>query len=247
MGPSEASPHLDRQVTERESDAVLSCSFACGLATKTVYNWSSRIMTNRVSSFFCVTALLCCAQPQAWADQTVLRIEEDWELHIQTPDEHLNAPQVTTTMKPFGSASDVFFQVHLNHASVPTYAAGGLQVAAFNDADCVDQQRILDGVKLNQQSEQVRWTQVLIQDEQGIHFGVVTGSGASWGHFGGAATFVHMSSSAGTLANYSIQQSAENSGVTYAGNRVERLRLTKVRFFFASGDVVETSVNLDAN
>jgi hypothetical protein len=54
------------------------------------------------SSIAGMALLVGCAGVQpAYAQSTIVRIEEDWELVVTQPDESLDAPQVTVTMVPF--------------------------------------------------------------------------------------------------------------------------------------------------
>ncbi len=188
---------------------------------------------------------LASASSVCFGQATILRVEEDWELLVEQPDQQLDAPQITTTLMPLGEASSLYFQLDMNHGSDPAYSTGGIQVKALNGDSCLNAQRSLAGQRLYVPSERITWTQVLIQSEQWLHFGIVAGQSQSWGAFGGPQSFVHLQSS-GTLENYNPEHSAQNSGVIYAGNRVGYLRLAKVRYFMSTGDIVESEVNLDA-
>ncbi len=193
-----------------------------------------------------VGLFLTAMSVQGLAQDTVIRVEEDWEMLVEQPDQQLDAPQITTTLMPLGEDSNLFFQLDMNHASVPDYSPGGIQVKAYNGDECIDEQRSLAAQRLYVQSERITWTQVLIQTDQWLHFGIVSGQSQSWGAFGGPESFVHLQATGNSLENYHPDHSARNSGVTYAGNRVGYLRLVKVRYFMSSGDIVQTEVNLEA-
>lgn len=198
----------------------------------------------------CIAAALCFFSTQAaLAQDSVVRIEEDWELQVTQPDAQLDAPQITTTMVPFGSQTDLLLQVDLNHGTVPAFSKGGIQVRACIEEECLDQARVLSDVRLHHNSETVQWTQVVQLTSNGFYFGIINGSSESWGDFGGTSTaiFVAYSSVGGnfSLHNYSPQHSLENSGVTYASNRVGKLRLKKIRVHHSNGHVSEYSLNGD--
>lgn len=196
-----------------------------------------------------VCLLACSAAAQG---QYIVRVEEDWELHVIQPDPMIDAPQISTMMLPFGSDSSILFQVDLNHASLPTFSRGGMQVRVCDDDYVIESERILSNVLLCNDAETVSWTQVLAKknDHSGYIFGVTNGHSATLGAFGGADCFVGISNSqAGsfTLDLYHHEHSLANSCVTFASNRVGWLRLKKVRVYFTSGQVIENSMNLDVN
>lgn len=171
----------------------------------------------------------------------LMRVEEDWELELMQPDARLDAPQVLLVLNPLGESSEAHFEVDINHASLPTYLSGGLQLRAMQGADCVDQQRLLDGQRLTVESDVVRWTQVVERQDSGFVFGITTGSSSSWGSFGDTGTYVRLPASG--VFTYSPATSLSRSGVIYAGNRVKRLTLARVRLIDSSGHTTELAVD----
>ncbi len=117
--------------------------------------------------------------------QTIVRIEEDWALHVVEPDMQLDSPQITTAMLPLGPNSKVLFFLDINHGSTPDYSAGGLQLRIEQDGTTSANSRILSGVKLSHASETIRWTQVAIQQGNQVKFGIVDGVSETWDYFGG--------------------------------------------------------------
>ncbi len=180
--------------------------------------------------------------------QEIVRIEEDWELKISHPDTQVEAPQVMTTMLPFGSDSDVLFQVDINHGSVPEYSVGGMQVRICDDVYLIHDRRIKEGLVLDHSEETVSWTAVVNKTVYGFNFGLINGSSSSWGSFGGSETFTWVDfQNAGTtsLQSYHHAHSIANSGVSFARNRVEHLRLKAVRIYFGDGTSSRVSVDKD--
>lgn len=184
-----------------------------------------------------------------FAQNSVVRVEEDWQLHVTQPDVELDAPQVTTTMIPFGGHDDLLLQVDLNHATSPTFSKGGIQIRVCLQDDCLAQLRLLNNVRLNHDSETVKWTQVVQSAGNAFYFGIINGDSQTWGSFGGNSSFVYVNNvDAGgnlSLDNYLPQHSFENSSVTYANNRVGYLRLEKVRVYASNGLVTEWTINQD--
>lgn len=203
------------------------------------------IMIAALQRWTLVLGCLSCSFTQA---QDVVRIEEDWELQVSHPDSQVEAPQVVTTMLPFGADSDILFQIDVNHGSSPEYSVGGLQVRICDDTFMLGERRLKEGLVLDQSEETVSWTTVVNKTAYGFNFGLVNGSSSSWGSFGGSGSFTwisYASAEAFNLANYSHLDSLANSGVTFARNRVVRLRLKNVRVFYGNGTSSNVSVNED--
>jgi hypothetical protein len=203
----------------------------------------------RFSTVFFAPLFVCIFSLGATAQQTAVRVEEDWQLHVMQPDEQLDAPQVTTTMIPFSSCDNLLLQVDLNHATAPSFSNGGLQVRACIETNCLAQVRLFSDVRLKHESEVINWTQFVQQEQGGFQFGISRGSSETWGDFGGEPTFVSVSHSDSngslSLAGYDPQRSIDNSAATYASNRVGYLRLVKVRVYSSNGSVAEWTLNQD--
>ncbi len=178
--------------------------------------------------------------------QDIVRIEEDWELHVQQPDDQIDAPQVSTMMLPAGGNSDLLFQVHLNHSRAPDFTPGGFQVRAAWDTETISQWRSNTRQRFTDTAETVTWTQVVKQTQNGFSFGVQNGQSTSWGVFGGPSNSIsisHEDAGTSTLNHYSIGDSLDNSGASYAANRVGWLKLKRVRLTTSHGQTIEMVVN----
>lgn len=198
---------------------------------------------------YVVGLLVSLAAHTAPAQISVVRVEEDWQLHVTQPEMQLDAPQVTTTMIPFSSQPDLLLQVDLNHGTHPSFTNGGIQIRASINDECTAQARSLTDERLHHDFETVDWTQVVALTEGGFYFGIIDGSSETWGTFGGSSTFISVPSSIVgenlSLDDYSPQHSLSNSGVTYASNRVGHLRLKKMRVHLSNGYVSEFVLNHD--
>ena len=175
--------------------------------------------------------------------QGVVRVDEDWELQVLEPDEQLNSPQITTALLPLGPTSSTIFFLDINHGSAPDYSAGGLQLRVDQNGEGRESKRMLAGQKLNQTSETVTWTQVLLQQGNKLKFGVVSGQGQTWNFFGGSESFIDVTAQTGSLDAYRPTDSLSNSGAVYAGNRIASLKLLRVRLFNSLGQMVEIPIN----
>ncbi len=177
-------------------------------------------------------------------DHRIVRVEEDWELDVTTPDPLLYSPQISTWMSPNDSLDDDYFCANFNHAQKADYPGGGIQTNAFKSNALMDERLNLTGVKLASNGEKIKWTQVMAVINQELVFAIKSGTSESWGDFGGPDSLVRFSTNRNHLNHYSPNKSAEWSGVGFASNRVASLRLTKVRYFTNQGQVFESNVNL---
>lgn len=201
------------------------------------------------AKIFSLILCLAALQSAVWARQSILidRIEEDWELKVGEPDPGIDAPQITCSMIPFSAAPGLNLQVNINHALKPDFTSGGIQVRVVQDEEMLGQIHRHDGEKLSQDSETVRWTKAVQRVPSGYSFGISTGNGASWGTFGGNDYFLVIPNSlaAGGLEHYDYQLSLENSAVSFAGNRVQSLRLLRIRIYYSDGQAIEHEVQKD--
>ncbi|GIW97396.1 MAG: hypothetical protein KatS3mg111_0729 [Pirellulaceae bacterium] len=178
--------------------------------------------------------------------QSIVQIEEDWELVVIQPEVQLDAPQITMTMLPFYSST--YLQVDINHATEPEFQRGGVQVRACDNKGCFASKRLAPDQVIADSGEVIRWTQSVRAVPGGFEFGIESGSSSSFGAFGGSASYVTIPATlagSGGLEAYNPMDSLNNSGVTFSRNRVERLRLKSVRVHLSSGDVFEWGFNAD--
>ena len=101
---------------------------------------------------------------------------------------------------------------------------------------------------LAQEDEVIRWVQRTSIDDGDLTFEIVSGESTTWGNFGGAG---HLRFTTNTfLANlneYRPAISLEQSGVSFAGNRVRSLTLTKLRWTDADGQTYEMNAPIDVD
>jgi hypothetical protein len=181
-------------------------------------------------------AAVAAAQPAA----DVVRIEEDWELVVGTPDSDSDAPQVTCVISPMAGVESWHAALELNQQGLPVFAAGGLQLQVWEGEVPLSDRRFPNGAVLGYAGETVRWTQTMQLDDGELTFEVVNGTSATWGNFGGQGYLkASIATTLGSLDAYNPNVSANNSGVSYAANRVHSLILKRVRYFTSTGEQYE--------
>lgn len=170
---------------------------------------------------------------------TIVRVEEDWELVVDSPDPNNTAPQVTCTIAPTGQLDSVYATLEVNHQSQPAFAPGGIQLQLWNGETYLGGHRLSIDNVLTQGGETVRWTQTMTVVDGQLLFGVTNGSSATWGTFGWSDLHVSVHSDLPNLNGYDPNVSVQNSGVGFASNRVQSLVLKAVRLVTATGEVLQ--------
>jgi len=207
-------------------------------------------MTCRIATgtrLWSLRGLLALACVLAWAGAgpaeetpTIVRVEEDWELVLATPDPDSAGPQVICTISPSGNVASLYCTLELNHRTIPTFVPGGMQFQIWNGEALLYERCAPVQTILSQPGEVIRWTQRMKLSDGNLLFETVNGSSATWGSFGGQGYLKGQVPT--TLANlnaYHPSVSVENSGVSYAANRVQSLVLKRVRVVTSTGETLE--------
>lgn len=165
--------------------------------------------------------------------EPVLRVEEDWKLILNEPDEGVDSPQFHTVMSPYGDVDSTYAQVLWNYREAPDYREGGVQLQCY-DGDYLLRRRSIEYGQLSTRAESITWTQALETTGFEIVFEVFNGSSDTWGSFGHDMRISSEVSIAG-LSYYDPKVSQQNSCITYGSNRVDKLVITQVRWYGATG------------
>lgn len=199
---------------------------------------------NRVHGALCVLTVLGVA---AWAGgarvaraDDVVRIEEDWELVVGEPDPATDAPQLTCVFSPVAEVNQAYAAFDINHHSQPSYKAGGLQLQVWSNNTPLLSDNDPDGATLSTSGETITWTQSMDLSAGNLTVAITKGASDTWGAFGGGGKLkATVGTSLTNLNSYSPDVSVANSGIGFASNRVQSLRLKCVRYFKASGQTVQ--------
>lgn len=178
------------------------------------------------------------AVPAAYANGNLIRVEEYWRLVLVEPDTEIDTPQFHTCMSPVGDVDGFYAQVSWNYREFPNFRAGGLQLQFWDNETCI-QRRMLESGALSMDAETITWTQQLELKENVLTFRIIDGDSETWGAFGGELTTISAASAMQNLNGYQFQVSVDNSWVTYGMNRVDRLSITRIRYVYDDGTVVE--------
>lgn len=174
------------------------------------------------------------------ADSPFVRVEEDWALLLNDPDNEVAAPQFHTVMSPVGDLDAHYALVTWNYREDYSYegdfAPGGVQLQAWSSAGRLTRLSAGEG-ELSTGAELITWTQRLEADGVVLRFEVCDGQSETWGDFGDEMK-ITSSASYQNLNEYDPAVSAANSCITFGSNRVDALALMRVRKYRADGEVV---------
>jgi hypothetical protein len=175
-----------------------------------------------------LAVVLCAAAAPA---QDIVRVEEDWELVLGEPDSNIVGPQVSTVMSPFGNIDSTYFTLEMNHRSAPTWQPGGITIHRW-DGECrMDSYDRDDRSVMSTTGEVVTWTKVLKVNDGVLTYKIIDGASTTWGAFGYTGNLkLSTPWTDGNLNSYSPDVSVGESGVAYAGNRVQTLRIKQIRY-----------------
>lgn len=163
----------------------------------------------------------------------VLRVEEDWELVVNDPNNNVTSPQFQTVMSPLADLDSYYAQTLWNYRETPDFTPGGVQLQSYVGETLI-RKRSVESRILSTSAETITWMQALETDGATLTFSVNNGQSTTWGAFG---RDMNISNTANLpdLNQYDPSVSASNACVTFGGNRVESLVLKEVRYYGASG------------
>lgn len=167
------------------------------------------------------------------APPAIVRVEEDWMMVLNEPDDEVDSPQFHTIMSPYQHLDGNYAQVLWNYRETPDYVSGGVQLQSY-DGDYNIRMRSVEYRQLSTVAETVTWTQALTTDGLVISFEVFNGLSETWGTFGRDMR-IDENVDLPELNQYSPEMSVENSCVTYGSNRVDLLLITEVRYYSIDG------------
>jgi hypothetical protein len=166
-------------------------------------------------------------------------IEEDWEIVIAAPDPDGEAPQIITAMSSTDRLEDVHAIFEVNHATLPSYQAGGMSLQIWSSGSNLDYLvHPLEGT-LHHENEVIRYKMTMKVSNGQIRFEIKNGSSTTWGNNWGIGGFYKtVSTSQTALPNYSPATSAKFSKVAFAKHRVQKFALKASRTYGPNGTLI---------
>ena len=187
-----------------------------------------------------VTMWLGVSMAAAQSPAVAVRVEEDWELVVNSPDADSVAPQITCAISPTGRLNSIYATLELNHQSQPDFVPGGIQLLVWSGETPVSCHKHPNGAVLSNRGETVSWTQTMTLQGGNLVFEVTSGTSDTWGLFGGLGHLrASVASDLVNLNDYNPNVSVTNSGAGYAANRLQSLKLKAFRVVTSTGEVFE--------
>ena len=217
---------------------MLPTNTVCGAARSASKTMPRPLMALAMAAWMCSTGYAI----------EIVEIEEHWELTVGEPDAASSSPQVSMVMSPTGNLTDHYFVFTLNHHNDPGWIPGGYQVQRWSGQDLVASRVGPHESTLTQTDETIRWVQRTKLDDGKLVFEIDDGESQSWGEFGGTAHLrLTVDSEMANLNAYRPAISLEESGVSFAGNRVRSLTLLKLRWIDSAGQSYELNAPIDVD
>ena len=171
------------------------------------------------------------------------KIEQDWEITLNTPDPTINSPQIYAYISPINGSTSLYAFLLLNYSDTPEYVAGGMQFQLWDGEEIVSTQEFASGFQLNTIGEIITFTlrmeiqdRILNPDE--LNFSVHYGESDTWGSFGTGgfdlgddAPILSGIFPIEDLSTYRTSKSVSASAVGFGGQRVDLMRITQVRYY----------------
>jgi hypothetical protein len=184
------------------------------------------------------TGLLFMSGSASAQTGNLIAVEEDWELVLTEPHPDTVAPQVTTTMSPYGNLNSHYWTFEINHQSVPSFSPGGLHLHQWNGETRQSTFSRSDRSVITTANDTITWTQSLRCTSGRLKFEVENGNSGTWGIFGFGSFELDTLWLIGQINGYSPDVSVANAGIGFASNRVQSLKLKCVRSTYSNGQTV---------
>lgn len=199
----------------------------------------SRVIAAMLKTEPLALLLLVLLSSPLLAQDTVIRIEEEWELQLNTPNSFRGSPQIETVLAPTGSAEGITARFLINKRTSFDAQVGGLQMQIMQ-GNVVLAAADLSEVALNTPGEKVLWTQRLSLNKGLLTFEILNGSSVTWGKFPGKADFsLSVQTNLTNLNGYHPNVTAAESNVDFGQPRVNKLILRKARTYTNNGKSIE--------
>jgi hypothetical protein len=163
------------------------------------------------------------------------RVEEDWQLVIDSADVEGVGPQVTTCMSPNGDIINTpFVAFDMNYREYPSFSPGGMQIQVWSGDELLNIATQGTG-QFQTDNETITWTQRMSVAGGSINYAVVNGQSATFGAFGQDGGPLHATflTSLTSLAGYDPDSSVHESGVSWESDHVTSMTLMRVRYYLA--------------
>jgi hypothetical protein len=197
---------------------------------------SSRLFAGSGALALGLVGLLAATQLTAQSTPSYDRIEEDWEIVINSPDERTVAPQLVNVISSTWHTETQHAVFEVNHATQPTFAQGGWQLQRWYGDIYRSARTSNPATVLSTPGETVTYTLSMEVTDGVLKFSLINGHSLTWSNFGGPSESLSVASLVSNLNGYRKSLSVSNAHVGFAAHKVNRFRLKEVRYY--SGGVL---------
>lgn len=165
-----------------------------------------------------------------------VRIEQDWDFVVDTPDATQGAPQISIQLEPYPN-SPVGGVLLLNYQDTPDVQAGGYQLQLWNGTTNVALLTRDAGVKLATRNEKISFTLFMELKEGNLNFGISSASFRTWSNLpsGGVKISTPYTALTSFTNYYQTNDTLSESGIMLGPTNVKSLKLSTVRKIDATG------------
>lgn len=184
----------------------------------------------------CLLAISLNAAHADWDGVRIIRVEEDWTLHVATPDPVANAPQVVCVFGPADPDTDTHAVFEINHASMPTFRPGGMQLQCWWRDSLLGYGNHPNNREFDAAVDYITFTTVTELKEDRLYLEIIDGHSSNWGNFGGQGYLrLSLYTFRESLNNYNANHSIQHSRVAFGKHRMNHFARTEVRYYTPDG------------
>lgn len=200
--------------------------------TRTVSFWAKLARRSALLALSCLITSSVFAQ-----EQQITRVEEDWCIVVGTPIPEEDTPQLTCVMSSGADLSAHHAVLEINHSTLPSYAAGGLELQLWQGDTNLSFNNFPHNGRLHHIGETVHFTNTMEVSGGQLKFEIINGTSSTWDSFGGQGYLKQTVATSQTdLSSYSPDVSVKYSRIGFASNRVQKFVLCEVRYY--NGDTL---------
>lgn len=167
----------------------------------------------------------------------LIKAEEDWVVFVRNPDGKIASPQILVCMSPDGTFNSEYGLLEINHASQPSWFAGGIQIQGWKGKTNTTIHNAPKTHVLTQSYDRLIFTTAMEVSPEGYTvFSVKNGRSRTWGSFGTDGKLaVRVPTVRSDLTGYSRETSVKNTHVTHGAHRVTIMYQRRARYYYDDG------------
>jgi hypothetical protein len=209
-----------------------------------VVNYQGAKFMFRFVKLLVVTGVFLLSSGGSGFAQTITQVDEEWELDLKGPNSLKSSPQLTCSMSPTSNCDSIYVTFVINKRVYPEGKGGGLQVQIWNGNTLLATGDAVSTRSLEVTGEKILWTQRMSVTKGVLKIEILSGTSTTWGKFGGQGELVASTNvSFNNMNGYDANVSADNSGVDFGNQRVQKLILRKVRTYDNNKKSIEKALD----